>query len=86
MDNRLKLYDDHIHTYLEHEDKIKFREIAFKNKMTVSEMNRRIILLIINLYEMNKLNVKNNKVEQEFLKLINSLGGIFNYKTKKWKR
>ena len=40
-------------------------------------------MLVVTKY---KLNVKNNKVEQEFLKLINSLGGIFNYKTKKWKR
>lgn len=76
--NRLSLYDDSIYTYLEHSDKIKFRKIAFKNKMSVSEFNRRLILLIIKLDEMNKLNSKLDLSENNISQLLNSLGGTFN--------
>lgn len=73
--NRLSLYNDSIYTYLEHSDKIKFRKIAFKNKMSVSEFNRRLIQLAIKLDEINKLNSKINLSENN---ISNILGGIFN--------
>lgn len=77
--NRLSLYNDYIYTYLEHNDKIKFRKIAFKNKMSVSEFNRKIILLVIKLDEMKKLNSKKDTTENIIFQLNNMLGGINNF-------
>lgn len=74
MSNRLKLYDDLIYTYIGHSDKVKFRKIAFKNKMTVSEFNRYLILLIIMLDDSNKLNSKLENTEKSILNLINKIG------------
>ena len=68
--NRLSLYDDYIYTYLEHNDKIKFRKIAFKNKMSVS---------VIKLDEMKKLNSKKETAENIISQLNNLLGGINNF-------
>lgn len=78
MENRLKLYDDAIYTYLEHSDKVKFRKIAFSHKMTISEFNRHLIRLIIKLDEMNKLNSKLESNEESMEELLNLIGGIFN--------
>lgn len=76
--NRLKLYNDSISIYLEHADKIKFRNIAFKNKMTISELNRYLIMLIIKYDENKKLNskylIKENKLDNFF----DDIGGIYN--------
>lgn len=58
MKNRLSLYNSTIYTYLEKKDKNKLRKIAFKNKKTISEFNRLLIKLIIELDEINKLNSK----------------------------
>lgn len=73
MDNRLKLYDDSIQTYVEHSDKVKFRNIAFKNKKTISEFNRYLIKLIIKLDEANKLNNKVNLTEDDIVGIVKSL-------------
>ncbi len=62
MNNRLKLYDDNIHTYISHKDKVKFRKIAFKNKKTVSELNRYLIHLVIQLNDANNLKMKSNEL------------------------
>lgn len=75
---RLKLYNDSIYTYINHKDKIKFKNIAFKNNMTVSELSRYLILLIINFNENKKLNSKLTFNDNEFNELINLIGGIFN--------
>ncbi len=76
MDNRLKLYDDLIYTYLSHKDKIKFKKIAYNNKKTISEFNRSIIQLVIKLDELGKLDYSVNNKEKELYKLIDSLGGM----------
>ncbi len=73
MDNRLKLFDDAIYTYLEHSDKVKFRNIAFKNKKTISEFNRYLIKLIIRLDEANKLNSKVNLTEDDIINIVKNL-------------
>ena len=80
MENRLKLYNDIIRTYIEHSDKAKFRKIAFSHKMTVSEFNRYLIRLVIKLDESNKLNSKLEVNEKNLDELVNSIGGIFNHK------
>lgn len=74
MNNRLKLYNESIYTYLEHNDKVKFRKIAFKNKMTVSEFNRYLIQLIIKLDEANSLNSKVEFNEKNISNLISKIG------------
>ena len=73
MNNRLKLYDSTIYTYLNKKDKLKFRKLAFKNKMTVSEFNRYLILLVLKSADENKLcdNLeKTNKEVDRFLTFI----------------
>lgn len=74
MNNRLSIYNDVIYTYLEHSDKIKFRKIAFKNKKTISELNRLLIKLIIRLDEMNKLNSRQEITIDNISSLLNSIG------------
>ena len=78
MQNRLKLYDDKIWTYIEHKDKVKFRSIAFKNKRTTSDLNRMLIKLFIKLYDANKLNKKNNDNDDYLEIILQEIGGMLN--------
>ncbi len=78
MENRLKLYDDKLIIKLEHKDKIKLKTIAFKNKRTMSDVNRLLIKLYIKLYETKKLNNRVLKDDEEIFKTIEMMGGIFN--------
>ena len=78
MQNRLKLYDDKIWTYIEHKDKVKFRSIAFKNKRTTSDLNRVLIKLFIKLYDANKLNKKNNDNDDYLEIILQEIGGMLN--------
>jgi hypothetical protein len=71
MNNRLKLYDSTIYTYLEPKDKAKFRKIAFRHKKSISEFNRYLILLVIKLDEKKKLNKKNELTEEEITDVLN---------------
>ena len=74
MNNRLKLYDDLIYTYIEPKDKIKLRQIAFKHKKSVSEFTRCIIKIIIKLDELNALDSKRQIVLKNITNLINLIG------------
>jgi hypothetical protein len=74
MNNRLKLYDSTIYTYLEPKDKAKFRKIAFRHKKSISEFNRYLILLVIKLDEKKKLNKKNELTEEEITDVLNIIG------------
>lgn len=78
MQNRLKLYDDKIWTYIEHKDKVKFRNIAFKNKRTTSDLNRMLIKLFIKLYDANKLSKKNNDNDDYLEIILQEIGGMLN--------
>ncbi len=69
MGNRLKLYDDVIRTYISHKDKLKFRKIAFKHKKTVSELNRYLIHLVIQLNDANRLKNQSNELISFFSKI-----------------
>lgn len=73
MNSRLKLYDTLIYTYLEKSDKSKFKKIAYKNKMTISEFNRYLIKLIIKIDESNKLNNQSKLNEKDIVFLLNNL-------------
>lgn len=74
MNNRLKLYDDLMYTYLEHNDKVKFRKIAYKHKKTISEFNRYLIKLVIKLDEMNQLDSKREISSKDISDLISLIG------------
>ena len=50
MENRLKLYDDKLIIKIEHKDKVKLKRIAFKNKRTMSDLNRLLIKICNKLY------------------------------------
>lgn len=80
MNNRLKLYNDSIYTYLSHKDKIRFRKIAFSNKMTMSEFNRRLIQMVIKMYENKKIESQIELIEDDLSDIINSLGGVISHK------
>lgn len=65
---RLKLYSDSLVFSISKKDKIKFRSIAYKNRMTMSELCRRFVKIIILLestynYE-NKKEVNNAELEK----------------------
>lgn len=70
---RLKLYDNSIYTYLESSDKEKFKRIAFKNKKTISELNRSLIKIFIKLYDYYRLNDKKNINEREISDLLSEI-------------
>jgi len=72
MKNRLSIYNDVIYTYLEHSDKVKLRKIAFKNKKTISEFNRLLIKLAIQLYEINKLSSKQDTTTDDINNLLDN--------------
>ena len=75
MKNRLKLYDDTIMFCINKKEKNKFRKIAFKNKMTISEYIRSLVKLTIALEEYeNSSNNKNNNCT--YVNKI--LGGLLN--------
>ena len=78
MKNRLKLYDDLIYTYINKKDKIKFRKLAFKNNMSVSEFNRYLIKLFIKMNECSKANLQKEEYKEQLNKIACLLGGIFN--------
>ncbi len=80
MNNRLKLYNDSIYTYLSHKDKIKFRRIAFNHKMTVSEFNRRLIQMIIKMDDNKKIESQIELIENDFSDIVHSLGGSINHR------
>lgn len=73
MKNRLSLYNSAIYTYLELKDKNKFRNIAFKNKMSVSQFNRYLILLVIKLEELKKLNGQKEITDKELLTILSQI-------------
>lgn len=73
MKNRLSLYNSAIYTYLESKDKNKFRNIAFKNKMSVSQFNRYLILLVIKLEEIKKLNGQKEITDKELLTILSQI-------------
>lgn len=79
MNNRLKLYDSTIRIYVSKKDKAKFRKIAFKNKMTVSELSRKLILLIIKLDESNKIDLIQDLTDNDIKTILNSMGGVFHF-------
>lgn len=79
MNNRLKLYDSTIRIYISKKDKVKFRKIAFKNKMTVSELSRKLILLIIKLDESNKIDLRQDLTDNDIKTILNSMGGVFHF-------
>ena len=79
MNNRLKLYDSTIRTYISKKDTVKFRKIAFKNKMTVSELARKVILLIIKLDESDKLDLRQELTDNDIKTILNSMGGVFHF-------
>ncbi len=74
MNNRLNLYNSTIYTYLESKDKNKFRRIAFKHKMSVSQFNRYLILLVIKLDEMKKLNNQKDLTDADIVTLLSQIG------------
>ena len=76
--NRLKLYDSIIRTYISKKDKNKFKKIAYRHKKTVSEFNRYLIYLIVKLDEANKLDFNRELNEKDINNLVSSLGGIIN--------
>ena len=78
MQSRLKLYDSLIRTYIEHKDKIRFRNIAFKNKKTTSELNRMLIKLFIKIYDSNRLNNKLIKDDNYLEIVLEEIGGMLN--------
>lgn len=78
MENRLKVYDDKLIIKIEHKDKIKLKRIAFKNKRTMSDLNRLLIKMYIKLYDSKNLNNKVVKDDEDLFKAINMIGGIFN--------
>lgn len=80
MKNRLKLFDDTLITYIEHKDKVKIRNIAFRNKKTLSEFSRYLIKLIIRIDELNKIKNKTNSNMDEIDILINSIRRDINKK------
>ena len=61
---------------ISYEDKEKFRKIAFRNKKTMSELNRELIQFVILMDDMNSLDFKNNETENELNKILNKLGLI----------
>lgn len=71
--NRLKLYDDSVYTYISHKDKNKFRKIAFKYKMTISEFNRYLIKLVISFDEKKNLKFKENLNNSNINTFLNSI-------------
>lgn len=79
MNNRLKLYDSTIRIYVSKKDKAKFRKIAFKNKMTISELSRKLILLIIKLDESNKIDLIQDLTDNDIKTILNSMGGVFHF-------
>ena len=78
MENRLKLYDDKLIIKIEHKDKVKLKRIAFKNKRTISDLNRLLIKMYIKLYDSNKLNNKVVKDDEDLFRAINMIGGMIN--------
>lgn len=74
MNNRLSLYNSAIYTYLESKDKNKFRKIAFKHKMSVSQFSRYLILLVIKLDEMKKLNNQKELTDADIVTLLSQIG------------
>lgn len=74
MNNRLNLYNSAIYTYLEPKDKTKFRKIAFKHKMSVSQLSRYLILLVIKLDDMKKLNNQKELTDADIVTLLSQIG------------
>ena len=78
LKNRLKLYDDRLLIKIEHKDKVRIKNIAFKNKKTMSDLLRMLIKIYIKLYDTKKLNNKVIKDDDELYKTIKMIGGILN--------
>ena len=72
--NRLKLYDDLIRLSISKKDKAKFRKIAFRNKMTMSEYCRLLIKFVISLDELDKSELGDIKTNQEINTILTILG------------
>lgn len=75
MENRLKLYDALIKTYISNKEKKKFRKIAFQNKKTVSDFNRMLIQLVIKLDEMKNQKSNFELTSKDINTLLNSIWG-----------
>ncbi len=78
MKNRLKLFDDNLWLKIERKDKVKFRNIAFKNKRTISELNRILIKAFIKIYDSEKIKSGASKNEDELNLILEEIGGILN--------
>ena len=75
---RLKLYDTTIRSYVSNSDRKKFKKIAYKNEMTISDLNRQLIKLVIKLDEMDKLSNRLCLKDNDLDRIINSIGGVIN--------
>ena len=72
--NRLKLYDDYLTLIINKKDKAKFRKIAFRNKMTMSEYCRLLIKFAISLDELSKSELEDIKTNHEINTILTLLG------------
>ena len=71
---RLKLYDDILILSINKKEKSKLRKIAYNNKLTMSEFNRLLIKLAIQIDELDKQELDNLKSTKEVNKIMTTLG------------
>ncbi len=64
--NRLKLYDTKVKICLNHIEKEKLRKRAYKNKLTMSEYIRRLIMLDNKIHE---IKINNSNFDQTIKKI-----------------
>ncbi|MBE6152745.1 MAG: hypothetical protein E7166_00765 [Firmicutes bacterium] len=71
--DRLKLYDDILTISINKKDKIKFKRIAFKNKMTMSEFSRLLIKTAILINDLDKKEIDTIKSTTQIDNIISTI-------------
>lgn len=74
---RLKLYDTKLELFLEHKEKEIMRKNAYRNKMTMSDYVRKLIILDNKFNNINEYNKKILSSNNEIKLLKNKLGKDF---------
>lgn len=68
------MYDSKLELFLEHKEKEKMRKNAYKNKMTMSDYVRKLILLDNRITELGCSNNKSNQFIKDIKKVQSTLG------------